>query len=163
MTVAHPGPAQEAPDLEAALDALRREGLRATSARRLVLESLFAADGPVSADQVASGLGGRLPRSDTASVYRNLEILEEFGLVRHLHVGHGPGLYALAQVAEREYLVCENCGTFQSVDPAELDGVRDAVRRSFGYEVRFGHFPIVGRCAQCANGSNGRNGHHPIP
>ena len=161
MTVAHhTGPAHQAPDLEAALDVLRREGLRATSARRLVLESLFAADVPVSAEQVASGLDGRLPRSDTASVYRNLEILEEFGLVRHLHVGHGPGLYALAQIAEREYLVCESCGALRVVDPAELDAVRDSVRRAFGFEARFTHFPIVGRCVACANPRNGSNGSH---
>ena len=35
------------------------------------------------------------PEVDLASVYRNLEQLEELGVVRHVHLGHGPGLYAL--------------------------------------------------------------------
>ena len=50
----------------------------------------------MTADAIAAGLDGRLPSSDLASVYRNLDTLEEIGLVRHFHVGHGPGLYALA-------------------------------------------------------------------
>ena len=76
--------------------ALRARGLRVSAARRLLLAALFAADRPVSADELASGLSGRLPDSDLASIYRNLETLEELGVVRHVHIGHGPGLYAPA-------------------------------------------------------------------
>ena len=93
-------------------------------------------------------VGGRLPGSDLASVYRNLDTLEEIGLVRHFHLGHGPGLYALAGY-EREYLVCERCGALRSVDPSELDGVRELVDEAFGYRASFKHFPIVGTCADC--------------
>jgi Fe2+ or Zn2+ uptake regulation protein len=46
--------------------------MRISAARRLVLEALYAADAPISAEQIADGLSGRLPRSDLASVYRNL-------------------------------------------------------------------------------------------
>lgn len=150
MTLPHAGPSRSAPDLESALDVVRQSGMRATTARRLVLEALFAADGPVSAERVASGLDGRLPRSDAASVYRNLELLEELGLVRHFHLGHGPGLYALVGAGEREYLVCETCGSVRAVEPAALDPVRRALRANFGYAASFTHFPIVGRCAGCA-------------
>ena len=44
-----------------ALGVLRAGGHRISAARRLVLEALFAADGPVSADRLAGGLDGRLP------------------------------------------------------------------------------------------------------
>ena len=105
------GPSLDAPDLDSAVDALRARGLRVSAARRLVLEALYAADGPITAEQIADGLAGRLPRSDLASVYRNLETLEEVGLVRHFHLGHGPGLYAPSGAGEREYLVCDSCST----------------------------------------------------
>ena len=119
-------------------------GLRVSAARRLVLEALFAADGPVTAEEIADGLGGRLPVADLASVYRNLETLEQLGLVRHVHLGHGPGLYALA-ARQREYLVLRALRRVRAVPPGALDGVRDAVREAFGFEARFTHFPIVGR------------------
>jgi hypothetical protein len=53
-----------------------------SAARRLVLEALYTGEGAVSADRVAGGLDGKLPPSDLASVYRNLETLEEAGLVQ---------------------------------------------------------------------------------
>jgi Fur family ferric uptake transcriptional regulator len=141
----------EAETVDDAVEAMRDLGLRITAARRLVLESLFAAQGPLSAERIAAGAVGRVPRLDLASVYRNLETLEEIGLVRHVHLGHGPGLYALAHARAREYLVCESCDTVVALEPAELDGVREAVRRIAGFEARFGHFPIVGLCPRCAD------------
>jgi Fur family ferric uptake transcriptional regulator len=150
MTAPRTGPPLEATDPDAAADALRERGLRVSSARRLVLEALFAAPGPISAEQIATGLSGRLPRSDLASVYRNLETLEGVGLVRHFHLGHGPGLYALSGREEREYLVCGSCNAVLAVDPNDLQAVRSYVKKRFGYEARFTHFPIVGVCAECA-------------
>ena len=146
MSRAHSAvPLAEAPDLEAAAAVVRAAGLRYSTPRRLVLAALYAADEPLTADQIAGDM-------DVASVYRNLEALEEIGLVRHFHLGHGPGLYVRAAGGVREYLLCEGCGAVRSVDPASLDGVRAAIRREFGYEARFTHFPIAGLCADCREG-----------
>jgi Fur family transcriptional regulator, ferric uptake regulator len=150
VTVPHIGPSISAPDMDAAVDALRSHGLRVSAARRLVLEALYAADGPISAEQVADGLAGRLPRSDLASVYRNLETLEQMGLVRHFHLGHGPGLYGLTGSREREYLVCDSCSSVRAVAPEDMDTVRSLIKHQFGFEARFSHFPLVGLCAECA-------------
>jgi Fur family ferric uptake transcriptional regulator len=137
-------------DIDDVLAALRERGHRISAARRLVLEALFAAEGPVSAQFIAEGLNGAKTELDRTSVYRNLEQLEQLGVVRHVHFGHGPSLYHLVGAGGREYLACEACGRVTSVDPSELDPVRDRLRRQFGYEARFGHFPIVGLCRECA-------------
>jgi len=144
------GPPLPAPTLEAAMAAVRARGLRLSTARRLVLEALFAAAEPVTAERLASGLDSRLPPSDLASVYRNLEMLEALGLVRHVHMGHGPGRYALAGAHAPEYVSCERCGAYVTLAPEALDGVRAAVREACGYRARFTHFPVVGLCAACA-------------
>jgi Fur family transcriptional regulator, ferric uptake regulator len=143
-------------DLASAVGLMRERGLRVSAARRLVLEALLAADGPMSAEQIAEGIGGRVPSSDIGSVYRNLQKLEDIGLVRHVHLGHGPGLHALAVTGEREYLTCERCADFRAVAPQELDAVRELVERQFGYRASFIHFPIVGLCPSCAATVRGR-------
>jgi Fur family ferric uptake transcriptional regulator len=150
MTHAAEGAALRFADLPSALEELRAAGLRVTAARRLVLEALFAADGPCSAEQLARAIGG-----DAAATYRNLEALERCGIVRHVHLGHGPGLYALVGEGEREYLHCERCGATRAVDPAELDTVRALVREQYGWQARFSHFPIVGRCPECTRDGDG--------
>jgi Fur family ferric uptake transcriptional regulator len=148
MTTAHTGPRIEAETLPEAVAALRARGLRVSVARHIVLEALYATDQPLSAEQIAEGFG-KLPTSDLASVYRNLETLERLGLVQHVHLGHGAGRYVRAG-REREYLVCERCGANRAVAPEQLDGVRQAVEASTGFRARFSPFPIVGLCGDCA-------------
>jgi Fur family transcriptional regulator, ferric uptake regulator len=150
VTVPHTGPPLAAPDMRSAVELLRSRGLRVSAARRLLLEALFVADGPISADRIADGLAGRLPRSDLASVYRNLETLESVGLVRHFHLGHSAGLYGLAGGDRPEYLVCASCDAVRTVPPEAMRRVRSLIEHEFGYAASFFHFPIVGLCAECA-------------
>lgn len=137
-------------DLSSAMAVMRARGLRVSAARRLVLEALLAADGPMSAEQIAEGIGGRVPSSDIGSVYRNLQALEDIRLVRHVHLGHGPGLHALAVTGEEEYLTCERCADYQALPAEKLDAVRGLIEHQFGYRASFIHFPIVGLCPACA-------------
>jgi Fur family ferric uptake transcriptional regulator len=144
-------------DLDGALSALRAQGLRISAVRGLILQALFTAPGPLSAEQIAEAAGdppaGGTEQDaslDAASVYRNLEAFERAGVVRHVHLGHGPGLYALVGEGEREYLYCERCHTAIGVAPAELKDVRELIDSRFGYRARFTHFPIVGICERCS-------------
>jgi Fur family transcriptional regulator, ferric uptake regulator len=149
VTVPHRTPPLEAPSVAVAIDLLRSRGLRVSSARRLVIEALFAAERPLTAEEIAAGLEGWLPASDLASVYRNLDTLEELGLVHHFHAGHGPGLYALAAAGDLEFVTCERCGAVEAVPPGRLDAARALLERETGYRPRFTHFPLVGTCPAC--------------
>ena len=145
MTLASHVQPLTADDPEQAILELRASGLRISTARRLMIHALFEAEGPVSAAHLVHSLS-----LEESSVYRNLEVLERRGLVRHLHLGHGPGLYVLASRDEAEYLYCESCAKVTVIAPAELDPVRDQIHERFGYTPRFTHFAIVGLCDQCA-------------
>lgn len=149
MTVAHRAPALTAEDVGEAVVAVRESGLRLTAARRLVIEALYASEDPVSAEEIAAGLEGKLPESDIGSVYRNLDRLEEIGLVRHVHLGHGPGRYTIAGRRESTFVVCERCGRHEVIDPADLAAISKAVQKRIGFKARFEHFPIVGLCPEC--------------
>ena len=150
MTVCHHAAPLPVPSLSAALGTLRARGLRVSTARRLVLEALFAAERPITADEVAGGLEGRLPVSDLASVYRNLDTLEALGVVRHVHVGHGAGRYAIAGPGEAGYAACERCGRHVTLDATALGAIRAALDDACGFEPALAHFPILGTCPDCA-------------
>jgi Fur family ferric uptake transcriptional regulator len=159
MTVPHRTSPLAAPSVEGAVDLLRNRGLRVSSARRLVIEALFAARRPLTAEEIAAGLEGWLPASDLASVYRNLDTLQELGLVRHFHAGHGAGRYALAAAREPDFVSCEECGAFEAVPPGRLKEAHDLIRRETGYRPRFSHFPLVGTCADCLTQEPDRHAH----
>jgi Fur family transcriptional regulator, ferric uptake regulator len=151
MTVPHRTQALAAPSLTAAVVALRTRGMRVSGPRRALLEALYAADEPLTAEALAGEL-------DLASVYRNLDALEAVGLVRHVHVGHGPGMYALAARRDRGFVACEGCGHHVAIAPAALAAVRAAVQAATGYTCDFSHFPIVGLCPDCE-----KEHHHAHP
>lgn len=152
MTEPPDSPPQVFTSVEDAIRALRDSGLRLSTARRLVLKALFEADGPVTAAHLSRTLS-----LDESSVYRNLELLERRGVVRHLHLGHSPGLYVLASERDVEYLYCERCAKVTAVTPDRLDPIRERVQRDFGYTPRFTHFAIVGLCRECSDAR------HPQP
>jgi Fur family ferric uptake transcriptional regulator len=131
-----------AASLPTVMNTMRAHGLRISSARRLVLEALMAAEQPLTAEQIAGG------RTDLAAVYRNLETLEAIGIVRHVHLGHGPGRYALS-ARSGGWATCEACGCSTPLAPAALERIRLAVREAAGFDAPFSHFPIVGRCPDC--------------
>ncbi|MBA2522516.1 MAG: transcriptional repressor [Solirubrobacterales bacterium] len=146
--------------VEAAAQILRAEGHRFTASRRLALEGLLAADGPASAEHLAGGLDGRTGPADLPSVYRNLELFEQLGLVRHVHIGHSAGLYALVGQHEHSYAVCERCGKLTRLDAGALDEIRAPIKRATGFQADFSHFPILGLCRECAGSSPTS---HPVP
>jgi Fur family ferric uptake transcriptional regulator len=149
MTVPHETRPLAPASVTAAITTLRVRGLRVSTARRLVLEALFAADGPITAEAIAGGLDGRFPNSDLASVYRNLDTLEEIGLVRHFHVAHGAGLYALAAKHQAGYVACDRCGAHQPLDIATVEKVAAVLREACGYEPQLVHFPLIAHCPEC--------------
>jgi Fur family ferric uptake transcriptional regulator len=138
--------------IEDVVAALRAAGHRVSAPMKIVLEVLFAAEAPLPATDIAAGLDGRTPALDVSSVYRNLERLQDLGVVTHTHVAHGAGVYALARGPDREYLVCEHCGRVTALEPGALEDVRVRVHELTGFVARFDHFPIHGVCRDCARG-----------
>lgn len=129
--------------------ALRRSGRRVTAARRAVCAVLAEApEDHLSAGDIlerASGEG-----VDPSTVYRTLDVLEELGLVHHVHLGHGAGAYHLAGSARHHHLVCDSCGAVVDVPVADLRAAIAAVTAPHGFVADLTHFAIVGRCAECA-------------
>jgi Fur family ferric uptake transcriptional regulator len=139
-----------------ALSTLHDHGLRATAARRLVLEALAAAPGPLTVAQVASGLDGRFPPSDLGSAYRILDMFERIGIVRRVHLGMGPLRYALHALDEPEYLLCERCGATRAIDARLLDDIRRQIDLRFGLKPSFTSYPVAGLCRGCRRNGTAR-------
>jgi Fur family transcriptional regulator, ferric uptake regulator len=130
-------------------DELRSRGYRLTPQRQLVLEAVSRLghatpeDLSVEVRKTASGL-------NISTVYRSLELLEELGLVRHAHLGHGAPTYHLASDDDHIHLVCRDCGRVQEVRPTVMDDVVGRLSSEHGFVVDVSHFAVFGRCADCS-------------
>lgn len=134
----------DAPDLAAEL---RARGLRVTAQREKVLGAVRALR-HATPEQISESVES----VDVATVYRTLELLEELGLVKHTHLGHGAPSYRPAE-DEHIHLVCHLCGTVSDVEPAVVDVLDDRLRTERGFVLDRAHFTVFGRCASCAEQS----------
>jgi len=133
--------------VEALLDRLRVQGERVTTARRLVVEALAAADRHLTAEEIID----RMPSGSThrATIYRTLEALERAQVIEHNHLGHGAAVFHLAPEVH-QHLVCDGCGAVFDAPASLFAGVARSLRRDYGFVMQPIHFAINGRCRDCA-------------
>ncbi len=134
-------------DVELLIAALRGRGQRITTGRRAIVEALVSAD-DLSAEQIVEIVQRDHPDLHPSTVYRTLETLEDAGLVSHVHLGHGPARWQIAN-NPHHHLVCESCGAVQLVPRSIFDELRTRVEGEFGFAIAFQHFATVGRCRHC--------------
>jgi Fur family ferric uptake transcriptional regulator len=127
---------------------MRAKGGRATLSRRLLLEALFEAGDHRTAEELADDVQRRAPDVHLSTIYRNLDDLQELGVVAHSHLGHGPATYQLASMAHSHF-VCEQCGAMIEAPDELFDGLARTAKARLGFVIDPHHFAILGRCADC--------------
>ncbi|MGI8330078.1 Fur family transcriptional regulator [Actinomadura scrupuli] len=127
---------------------LRAKGYRVTPQRQLVLEAVTALQHGTP-EEICTAVQRTAQGVNISTVYRTLELLEELGLVKHAHLGHGPPTYHLAVDAEHVHLVCRGCGAVSDVRPNVADGLVEALRAEHGFETDVQHLTVYGLCRGC--------------
>jgi Fur family ferric uptake transcriptional regulator len=135
--------------VDSVIEYLRSHGGRATSSRRILLEVLFAADGHMSAEELADAVQEEAPDVHLSTIYRNLEELEQLGVVSHSHLGHGPSSYLLATHAHAHF-ICAECGAMIEAPEAYFRGLARSAKANLGFTIDPKHFAILGLCANCS-------------
>jgi len=130
------------------IEVLRARGGRATPSRRILLEVLFEATDHLSAEQLAAAVQARAPDVHLSTIYRNVEDLEQLGVIAHSHLGHGPATYQLASHAHAHF-ICEICGTRIEASDDLFRGLARQAKARLGFSIDPHHFAILGRCADC--------------
>ena len=127
---------------------LRARGYRLTPQRQLVLEAVSAL-GHATPEEIVTTVRRTATAVNISTVYRTLELLEELGLVRHTHLGHGAPTYSVSTDDDHVHLVCRDCGDVQEAPPDVVAPVVDQLAATRGFSVDVGHFAVFGRCAEC--------------
>jgi Fur family transcriptional regulator, ferric uptake regulator len=133
--------------------ALTRHGVRYTAHRRALVVALSEAGQPLTIPQIVVAAAS-LPQS---SVYRNLAIFDEAGVVHRMAGTDGFARYELAEGVvghHHHHMVCSNCGAVadvtlpQSVE-ADLERALRQVARRHGFSLASHRLDLVGDCVSC--------------
>jgi Fur family ferric uptake transcriptional regulator len=157
MDGSHPHPSAPPADLAGQL---RARGLRVTAQREHVLAAVREL-GHATPEQISESVTD----VDVTTVYRTLELLEELGLVRHAHLGHGAPSYRPAE-DDHIHVVCHSCGKVVDAEPSLVSDLAQRLHADSGFVLDRSHFTVFGRCRDCADQPPGReqlSGEHKQP
>ena len=134
------------------IERLRDAGLRATTQRRVIVETLLAQPDHVTAEDLTDLVKTEYPEVHLATVYRTLEVLESVGALYRLSIGHGPTQWHLTE-RSHQHLVCGECGEVTEVSSAAFARLAASLARDHGFEADIRHIAVTGRCRRCATSS----------
>jgi Fur family ferric uptake transcriptional regulator len=129
-------------------EVLRDHGYRITPQRQLVLEAVNSL-GHATPEELLVEVQKTAAAVNLSTIYRTLEVLEQVGLVTHAHIGHGAPTYHSVDSDVHIHLVCDTCGSVESVEASHAADFVEMLRSETGFETDVSHVSIHGQCAAC--------------
>lgn len=125
-----------------------------TRQRGVILEELKKVNSHPTAVEVYEMTRRRLPRISLGTVYRNLEILSECGMIVKLELG-GTQKRFDGNVERHHHVRCMRCGSMRDVPGEPLTGIEDAIGRLSDYEIIGSRLEFIGICPGCKEKARG--------
>jgi len=119
-----------------------------TRQRRALLDAIEKSHSHPTADEVHRIVRRRLPRISLGTVYRNLEVLADHGLLQKVELGSTQRRFD-AMRGPHYHARCESCGRVEDVWLRPARGLERAAQRETGYEITGHRLEFVGRCERC--------------
>lgn len=145
-------------------ECLAAKGLSKTPERFVLLDEIYRHGNHFDADQMFVAMRERKFRVSLATIYNNLEILTDCGLVREIRLGTKKTRYEKALgCRQHHHLVCLGCGRVVEFCDPRLGQIQQQVGKSLGFAIH-GHELVLYGCCQpgcqhspdCADGQAGK-------
>lgn len=134
---------------EQSFDVLRAHGKRVTGQRRLILEIVAESEGHLDAGEIYRRTRARDPRMSLSTVYRNLNLLQELGIISELHLDEEHHHYEVKEETEHYHLICSRCDSVVEFDSPLADRLVSQVGAKEGFSIDRVHIDLVGLCREC--------------
>jgi len=129
---------------------IRERGFRLTPQREMVLKVMHDMEGHVTAEEIHAGVQRISSCVDISTVYRTLELLQEFHLATAVDLGDGQHRYELLSIhGPHHHLHCRSCGKLTRVEQEDIQPLMDMLWETFGFAAELDHL-IPGLCRECA-------------
>ena len=138
-----------APDrLRKAVEKLKATGVRMTPQRHAILEYLLSTMSHPTADEIYKALEKDFPNMSVATIYNNLRLFKEAGLVRELTYGDSSSRFD-ANMSDHYHIICRRCGKITDFEYPPLIEVEEEAARKTGFRVDSHRMEVYGLCTDC--------------
>jgi len=124
---------------------------RDTKQRRVVFEAIRGTLSHPTADWIFDRVRTTLPKISLGTVYRNLAVLKDEGMVREIY-GSDRRAHYDANTTQHAHFICSECGSISDVHGLPECDWRDA-KELVGCEITEQRIEFVGACQACLHRS----------
>jgi Fe2+ or Zn2+ uptake regulation protein len=122
---------------------------RMTRQRRIILEEIRKYNNHPSADEIYERVRQRLPRISLGTVYRNLDVLCEWGEIQRLELSGAIKRYD--GIAKKHYHIrCVGCNRVDDAPIAPLNELEDDLYGTTVFEIIGHNLEFTGLCPRCS-------------
>ncbi|MBS4209112.1 peroxide-responsive transcriptional repressor PerR [Bacillus sp. FJAT-50079] len=139
--------------LKEAIHTLKETGVRITPQRHAILEYLIQSMSHPTADDIYKSLEHKFPNMSVATVYNNLRVFREVGLVKELTYGDASSRFDFV-TSDHYHIICETCGKMVDFHYPGLDEVEHLASHVTGFKVSHHRLEIYGVCSDCDRGAH---------
>lgn len=112
-----------------------------------------------TADAIYAEAKKAIPKLSLATVYRNLSMLDQAGMLQKLHVPGGADHYD-ATMTKHYHLFCEKCGRVYDIR-MDIDDAISEAEKSSGHKITEANIHFKGICSECLKKeASGREQNH---
>jgi Fe2+ or Zn2+ uptake regulation protein len=122
--------------------------LRSSKQRSLVHQIVDSANDHPTAQAVFERARKRMPSISLGTVYRNLQLLVEQGLLRERKVDNQPARYE-ANRYRHYHICCSRCGALEDLSVPYQEVLDRRVQARVGYKLQGHRMEFYGICPQC--------------
>jgi Fe2+ or Zn2+ uptake regulation protein len=127
--------------------------LRMTHQREVILDEMGKCKGHPTADVLYERIKKKLPRISLATVYRNLEILSEAGMIRKLEISGRQKRFDRL-LDQHHHIYCVQC---HRVDNLKVETVSPDSAAEIGYRISGCRIEFFGICPECQKKNDRRH------
>jgi Fur family ferric uptake transcriptional regulator len=127
----------------------RMEGHPVTAQRQLLMKLLSEVGGHIDARELYNRAALQDSSISLATVYRNLRLFRELGMVEERRLGRMRCCYELKSSSEHQHLVCRGCGKVIEFDTPLIQGMVEEIRKKHNFRLVKAELCLEGYCADC--------------
>jgi len=131
------------------------QGVRITSQRRVLIETIQEAEGHLDAPTLLAMARQRDRSIDRATVYRTIDLLKRRRLIDELDLMHLTGekhFYEAKTQTDHVHLACFQCGRIEEFTSPLFERLKSEIQRQSGFQIQVVRLEVGGLCRTCAGG-----------
>jgi Fur family ferric uptake transcriptional regulator len=135
---------------------LKKNGLKFTIQREVILETLYNSDEHLTPEALHKKIQENYPdlKTGIATIYRTLGLLENEEIVTSLSFGAQGKKYELGAKEHHDHMICTECGSITEFVDEEIEKRQHAIADKLGFQMKDHSMQIYGVCAECQKKSH---------